>query len=232
MTLFGKFDTMQSIKKYRFNRRKMQSATGVSQATLDRLPAYLRYLQAERGKGVKDISSSVIAEAMQLSAVAVRKDLSLVSSRPGKPRIGFSLETLISDIESFLGYRKRTNVVIMGAGNLGRAILRYEGFEQYGLSVIAAFDVSAEKIGSVWGKPIYPVNRFDEIVRRENVKIGILSVPQSAAQEACDRMIEAGIRAVYNLAPVHLDVPEGVHIKYEDLATSLAALCNELTASE
>lgn len=210
----------------------MQSATGVSQATLDRLPAYLRYLQAEKGKGVKDISSSVIAEAMQLSAVAVRKDLSLVSSRPGKPRIGFSLETLISDIECFLGYRKRTNVVIMGAGNLGRAILRYEGFEQYGLNVIAAFDVSAEKIGSVWGKPIYPVNRFDEIVRRENVKIGILSVPRSAAQEACDRMIEAGIRAIYSLAPVHLDVPEGVHIKYEDLATSLAALCSELTASE
>lgn len=203
----------------------VNAESAVSKATVSRMPAYLRYLKGEAGKGVEYVSSAAIAKDMGLSAVCVRKDLALVSSRPGKPRFGFEVRLLIEDIEKFLGYHRWTNAVIVGAGGLGRAILSYEGFDNYGIHVIAAFDNSPAKVGAVGGKPIYPMERLGDVVKRSDVKVCILTVPRSAAQEACDQVISAGINAILSFAPVHLRVPEGVKIKYEDLAVSLAALC-------
>ena len=199
--------------------------SAVARATVSRLPAYLRYLKGEAGKGVEYVSSAAIAKDMGLSAVGVRKDLALVSSRPGKPRFGFEVRLLIEDIEKFLGYHRWTNAVIVGAGGLGRAILSYEGFENYGIHVIAAFDNSPAKVGAVGGKPVYPMERLGDVVKRSDVKVCILTVPRSAAQEACDQAVGAGINAILSFAPVHLLVPEGVTVKYEDLAVSLAELC-------
>ena len=203
----------------------VNAESAVSKATVSRMPAYLRYLKGEVGKGVEYVSSAAIAKDMGLSAVCVRKDLALVSSRPGKPRFGFEVRLLIEDIEKFLGYHRWTNAVIVGAGGLGRAILSYEGFDNYGIHVIAAFDNSPAKVGAVGGKPIYPMERLGDVVKRSDVKVCILTVPRSAAQEACDQVISAGINAILSFAPVHLRVPEGVKIKYEDLAVSLAELC-------
>lgn len=201
----------------------------VSKATVSRMPAYLRYLKGEAAKGVANVSSAVIAKDMGLSAVGVRKDLALVSSRPGRPHIGFEVGALIEDIERFLGYHRWTNAVIVGAGGLGRAILSYEGFENYGIHVIAAFDASPAKVGAFGGKPIYPMEKLGEIVRRNAIRVAVLTVPREAAQEACDLIVKAGIRAILNFAPVHLRVPEGVLVRYEDLAVSLAALCGDRT---
>ena len=203
----------------------VNAESAVSKATVSRMPAYLRYLKGEAGKGVEYVSSAAIAKDMGLSAVCVRKDLALVSSRPGKPRFGFEVRLLIEDIEKFLGYHRWTNAVIVGAGGLGRAILSYEGFDNYGIHVIAAFDNSPAKVGAVGGKPIYPMERLGDVVKRSDVKVCILTVPRSAAQEACDQVISAGINAILSFAPVLLRVPEGVKIKYEDLAVSLAELC-------
>ena len=203
----------------------VNAESAVSKATVSRMPAYLRYLKGEAGKGVEYVSSAAIAKDMGLSAVCVRKDLALVSSRPGKPRFGFEVRLLIEDIEKFLGYHRWTNAVIVGAGGLGRAILSYEGFDNYGIHVIAAFDNSPAKVGAVGGKPIYPMERLGDVVKRSDVKVCILTVPRSAAQEACDQVISAGINAILSFAPVHLRVPEGVKIIYEDLAVSLAELC-------
>jgi len=161
--------------------------------------------------------------------VGIRKDLAIVSSVQGKPRIGFEISTLISDIEKFLGYDRWTDAVVVGAGGLGRAILAYEGFENYGIHVVAAFDSAPEKVGALAGKPVYPMERLEEIVARHGVRVGILTVPRDAAQEACNELIKAGIIAVLSFAPVHLEVPEGISVKYEDLAVSLAALCGEIT---
>ncbi len=208
------------------------ASSGVSNATLRRMPAYIRFLRARVKSGAEYVSSAEIARELDLSPVTVRKDLALVSTFPGKPKLGFPAEGLIADLERFLGYRRRTNAVVVGAGGLGRAIMRYEGFEHYGLSVVAGFDISPEMIGAVGGKPIYPMERLDEIVRREDVKLGILTVPRSSAQSAFDHMIRAGIRAVYSFAPIHLDVPAGVHVKYEDLAASLAAFSSGLLLSQ
>lgn len=207
------------------------SKDAIPAATLMRLPAYLRLLRAKVAEGAEYVSSAEIAEKINVSAVAVRKDLALVSSAPGKPRFGFAIQGLISDLEYFLGYHRRTNAVVVGAGDLGRAILGYDGFEHYGLTVVAAFDVAPARIGAVKGKPIYPMERLSEIVKREHVRIGVLAVPRSSAQEACDAMLRAGIKAILSLTPAHLNVPEGVLVKYEDMAASLAALSGALSES-
>ncbi len=204
----------------------------VSKATAARIPAYLRYLKGEAGKGVGYVSSAAIAKDMGYSAVGVRKDLALVSSTPGKPRLGFEVKQLILDLEKFLGYNRYTEAILMGAGGLGRAILSYDGFENYGIHVLAAFDASSDKVGACGGKFVYSLNKLEEIVRRNHVRVGILTVPRKAAQTACDELVRVGITKILNFAPVYLNVPEGVHVMYEDLAVSLAALCGELAEQD
>lgn len=203
----------------------------ISKAAFLRFPAYLRYLKAEEAAGVGYVSSSEIAEDMHLSAVCVRKDLALVASEPGKPRLGFAVGKLIGDLERALGYHLKTHACVVGAGRLGRAFLVYEGFEHYGIDVVAAFDISPAQVGALRGKPIYPMERLKEIAERENVRLGILTVPGDAAQQACDAMVEAGITAILSFAPAYVRVPEGVTLRCEDLAATLASLSAEAEKS-
>ena len=203
----------------------------ISKAAFLRFPAYLRYLKAEEAAGVGYVSSSEIAEDMHLSAVCVRKDLALVASEPGKPRLGFAVGKLIGDLERALGYHLKTHACVVGAGRLGRAFLVYDGFEHYGIDVVAAFDISPAQVGALRGKPIYPMERLKEIAERENVKLGILTVPGDAAQQACDAMVEAGITAILSFAPAYVRVPEGVTLRCEDLAATLASLSAETEKS-
>lgn len=201
----------------------------VSKATLSRMPAYLRYLKEESVKGKKYVASAGIAEDMKISAVLVRKDLALVSSSSGRPRLGFEVQKLIADIETFLGYDNVSDAVVVGVGGLGRAFLGYEGFKNYGLNIVAGFDAAPSLIGAeVSGKPVFATDALAAFVRRHSVNIGIITVPKSAAQEVCDKMVKAGIRAIWNFASVKLNVPEGVIVRYEDLAASLAMLSGEL----
>ena len=203
----------------------------ISKAAFLRFPAYLRYLKAEEAAGVGYVSSSEIAEDMHLSAVCVRKDLALVASEPGKPRLGFAVGKLIGDLERALGYHLKTHACVVGAGRLGRAFLVYDGFEHYGIDVVAAFDISPAQVGALRGKPIYPMERLKEIAERENVRLGILTVPGDAAQQACDAMVEAGITAILSFAPAYVRVPEGVTLRCEDLAATLASLSAETEKS-
>ena len=203
----------------------------ISKAAFLRFPAYLRYLKAEEAAGVGYVSSSEIAEDMHLSAVCVRKDLALVASEPGKPRLGFAVGKLIGDLERALGYHLKSHACVVGAGRLGRAFLVYDGFEHYGIDVVAAFDISPAQVGALRGKPIYPMERLKEIAERENVRLGILTVPGEAAQQACDAMVEAGITAILSFAPAYVRVPEGVTLRCEDLAASLASLSAETEKS-
>lgn len=210
----------------------MSEEKSIPKSTLSRLPAYLRYLKDEAEKGVAYISSASLAGDMGLSAVCVRKDLSLVASAPGKPRFGFEITKLITDIEHRLGYHRRINAIVMGAGGLGRAILAYDGFAYYGIDIVAAFDVLPEKVGSFSGKTVYPVDRVKEIAERFQVTAAVLTVPRSAAQEACDTLVQAGIRSILSFAPVYLTVPKGIRMKYVDLAVSLASLSGALSKTE
>lgn len=164
----------------------------VSKQTLQRLPLYLSYLRSAAKDGASNISATAIADALGLNDVQVRKDLASVSSG-GRPKVGYVTGSLISDIERFLGYGNSDAAVIVGAGNLGRALLSYDGFEEYGLNIIAAFDSNEDVAGTlINGKPVMPAKRLGELCRRMNVKIGIIAVPAQSAREYATRWLKTG----------------------------------------
>ncbi len=201
----------------------------ISKATLARMPLYLHFLQEENSKGAQYISSTVIAQNISVSSVLVRKDLAMVSSEAGRPRLGFAVSRLIVDIEKFLGYDNLSDAIIVGAGGLGRAFLGYEGFKNNGLNVVAAFDVDEKLVGKrVAGKEILPLNELERFVSERNIRLGIVTVPKLAAQAVVNKMVEAGIQAIWNFAPAPLRVPKNIVLKTEDLAASLAMLAGKL----
>ncbi len=195
----------------------------VPKATLGRLPAYLRYLKTISEK-CDNVSSTAIAKAMGYGEVQVRKDLAAVSGK-GKPKIGYEIAELIAQLEHCLGQQNKRNVVLIGAGKLGMALLDYEGFADYGLEISAAFDTRVQNRElSQNGKPILPMNELSNFCRQNNTTIGILAVPKNAAQEVCDTLVQSGITSVWSFAPVNLIVPDGVFLRQENLALSLAYL--------
>lgn len=200
-----------------------------SKATILRMPVYLRYLRTERDRGVKYISSATVARGINVSAISVRKDFAIASSVAGKPKIGFEVGLLIKDIEKFLGYDHTMNAVVVGAGSLGRAFMGYEGFKNYGMNIVSAFDVNEAVIGSsVAGKPVYSLSELGGKIAETEARIAILTVPKSCAQDVCDRAVKSGIKAIWNFAPVRLNVPENVEVRNEDLAASLALLSSKI----
>lgn len=200
----------------------------VSKQTLQRLPVYLSYLKSRPEDGPRNISATMIAEALRLNHVVVRKDLAAVSGS-GKPKVGYVREDLIQELESFLGYDNTEDAVLVGAGKLGKALLTYEGFRQYGLNIVAAFDTAPLTVNTVVGeKRILPMEKLPDLCRRMGIRIGIITVPGPSAQAVCSLLIDSGVLAVWNFAGVHLDVPEGILVQNEDMAVSLAILSNHL----
>ena len=212
--------------------KEIKDQQEISKATIARMPLYLHFLQEENSKGAQYISSTVIAQNISVSSVLVRKDLALVSSQAGRPRLGFEIRRLIVDIEKFLGYDTLSDAVIVGAGGLGRAFLGYEGFKSNGLNIVAAFDVSEKLIGTtVSGKEILPLSSLKNFVREHKIRLGIITVPKHAAQDVLNQMVEAGIEAIWNFAPAPLRAPKEIVLKTEDLAASLAMLAGRLYGS-
>ncbi len=149
----------------------------ISKATLKRLPTYLSYLKALPSEASANISATALAAGLHMGEVQVRKDLALVSDG-GRPKIGYNREHLIADIENFLGYGNSNDAVLIGAGKLGRALLGYGGFAEYGLNIVAAFDANDTLIGTTnGGKPIMHLSRLGEVCQRYKIKIGIITVP-------------------------------------------------------
>ncbi len=207
---------------------KKRSAAAISIQALQRLPVYLKYLKSLPKEDVLNISSTSIAEALDLNDVQVRKDLALVSSG-GRPKVGYILRYLIFDMEQFLGYNDSNSAVIVGAGNLGRALLAYNGFSEYGLDIVAAFDVDKSLIGTtVNGRPVLSAEKLLDLCSRMKVRIGIITVPDHEAQAVCDKLVEGGILAILNFAHVRLKVPDHVLVQNENLACSLAVLSKHL----
>ena len=201
----------------------------IPKATLGRLPQYLQYLKSLPKIAGATISATAIAKGLSLGDVQVRKDLAAVSGA-GKPKVGYELEALINDIERHLGYNKLTNAILVGAGKLGRALLDYDGFEEYGVRIIAGFDLTRQTIGSGnLVKEIYPIDTIETYCRQFDAKLGIITVGQGSAQEVCDRLVASGIVAIWNFAPCKLNVPDGILLKQENLALSLAHLNTQIS---
>ena len=201
----------------------------ISKAVLKRLPGYLNYLKSMPEGGSLYISATALANALGMGEVQVRKDLAAVSDG-GRPKVGYLRESLMEDISQFLGYDNTTDAILVGAGKLGQALLGYVGFEAYGLNVLAAFDAQPQANATEEGKPILPMEKLESFCKANKVLMGIITVPAQFAQQVCDQLIECGIKAIWNFAPVHLDVPGNILVQNENMATSLAVLSMHLQA--
>ena len=201
----------------------------ISKSVLKRLPGYLAYLKNMPENAPANISATALANALGMGEVQVRKDLAMVSDG-GRPKIGYMRESLIDDIEQFLGYDNTTDAVLIGAGKLGQALMGYKGFDEYGLNVLAAFDVAPKMDRTEEGKPIYPLEKLASFCRTHKVLMGIITVPAEAAQTVADQLIAGGIKAIWNFAPTHLEVPDNILVQNENMATSLAVLSMHLQA--
>ena len=201
----------------------------ISKSVLKRLPGYLSYLKSiPEGKAVY-ISATSLANALGMGEVQVRKDLAMVSDG-GRPKIGYLRSQLIEDISQFLGYDNTTDAILVGAGKLGQALMGYKGFDAYGLNILAAFDAVPSSEATDDGKPIYPMDRLREFCNGNSVLMGIITVPAEYAQQVCDQLIACGIKAIWNFAPTHLDVPANILVQNENMATSLEVLSMHLQA--
>ena len=203
--------------------------SNVTKATLGRLPQYLQFLNGLPPGQYDHISATTIARMLSLGEVQVRKDLAAVSGL-GKPKVGYRTSELIKDLEDALGCKKLTPAILVGAGKLGRALLDYNGFEEYGVQITAAFDCNEQVLRmNKTSKEILPISSLKKYCSENGIRIGIITVGSGSAQDVCDQMLEAGITAIWNFAPCQLKVPDNVLVKQENLALSLAHLNSQIS---
>lgn len=202
------------------------------QPSLRRMPLYFAYLKELAEAGQKRISSAVIAAELNLHPVQVRKDLALTEVT-GRPRTGFDVQALLTDIRRLLDYDNVKKAVVVGAGHLGKALLAYHGFQEFGLQLVAAVDSNPGVIGSRVGEvEVAAMEDLPRLVRDGQIRIGIITTPAAVAQDCCDRLVAAGIEAIWNFAPIHLQVPEQVVLQHENIAVSLSLLSKRLSDAE
>lgn len=199
----------------------------IPKATLGRLPIYLQFLKELPDEVGATISATKIARGVSLGEIQVRKDLAMISGK-GKPRVGYDLAQLIIDLDRQLGYENLTNAVLIGAGKLGKALLDYDGFEEFGIRILAGFDCNVQTLYTGKNKSVLSIKGIEEYCAEHNVQIGIITVGLGSAQEVCDKLVSCGIKAIWNFAPCSLNVPADVILKQENLALSLAHLNSKL----
>lgn len=196
-----------------------------------RLPMYLRFLKQLNSRGRQVVSCTHIARELGLVSTQVRKDFAMTGI-VGKPKVGYDVPALISAIEVFLGWTGSRDAFVVGVGDLGSALMGYEGFKEYGLNIVAGFDIDPNKIGTpIHGKAVHALETLPDLVSQMQVLIGILTVPARAAQDVANLLVLSGIRAIWNYAPVTLEVPESVIVENMNLSASLAVLSSRLEAS-
>jgi redox-sensing transcriptional repressor len=196
-----------------------------------RLSLYLRQLEAFKRKDRRTISSKQLGESLGLTDAQVRKDLAYFGQF-GHPGIGYRVDELITKVKQILGTDKTWNVLLVGAGNLGRALLAYKGFDVKGFRLAAVFDNDPSKIGKRHGAfTIQPLSELAETIRLQNIRLGIIAVPADVAQDVADQLVEAGVRGLLNFAPVSLSVPQEVALNAVDLAVQLEQISFQVSLS-
>ncbi len=196
----------------------------IPEATIGRLPVYLRVLVEMAEEGVATMSSGALASAAGVNSAKVRKDLSYLGSY-GTRGVGYDVAYLIHQVRRELGLTQHWPVLIAGIGNLGHALANYRGFARRGFQVAALVDASPDRVGeAVAGLPVEHVDELPAIVAREGIAIGVVCTPASAAQEVTDRMVAAGIRSILNFSSAVVSVPEDVSLREVDLSLDLQIL--------
>jgi len=195
---------------------------------LKRMPAYLRELKKLELAGKLHATSPVLAQALRVDAISVRKDLEMVGAS-GMPGVGYKVHALIDAIENFLGWKNASEAFLVGAGHLGTALLGYRGFAEYGLKIIAAFDKGPiPKDTFVHEVPLFDFAEFPHLARRLQIRMAILCVPDEAAQEVAEQMVEAGILAIWNFTGHTLHMPDEIIRQKVNLAGDFAVLSAKL----
>jgi redox-sensing transcriptional repressor len=200
------------------------STRSIPEATVGRLPVYLRALVEMAERGATGTSSRHLADAAGVNSAKVRKDLSYLGSY-GTRGVGYDVAYLIHQVRRELGLTQHWPVLIAGAGNLGRALANYKGFAERGFRIVALVDAAPEKVGERVGPfTILDIERLEEIVRSDEVAIGVICTPAVAAQEVADHMVAAGLRSILNFAPAVIAVPDHVSVRKVDLSIELQIL--------
>jgi redox-sensing transcriptional repressor len=188
---------------------------------IGRLPVYLRALQRMSEKGVKTTSSQELGEHVRISAAQIRKDISQFGEF-GKQGMGYSIPFLLDKLREILRVDRIWDVALIGAGDMGHALARYQGFTDRGFRICMIFDSDPQKVDQkIGGYVVEDADKMVERIRAASVKVAMLTVPAPAAQEVADKLVQAGVKAILNYAPISLNVPSSVHVQYIDPATHL-----------
>ncbi|MBQ7907897.1 MAG: redox-sensing transcriptional repressor Rex [Elusimicrobiaceae bacterium] len=210
---------------------RFSAKSAISKQTIRRLPQYLRVFYDLHAYGRSLVSSTDLAAETQLLPIVIKKDLQAVGA-PTKLRAGFKVAGTIEAIENFLGWDNLNKAFLIGTGHLGSALLGFSGFQNHGLEIVAAFDTNPEKVGQeIHGVQVYHTAQLKSIIKAKKLKIAVLALPGSAAQGITDTLVECGVKAIWNFAPVKLSVPEDVAVQQEDIASGLAELCAKLKSN-
>jgi redox-sensing transcriptional repressor len=216
---------MSAIKK---NNTKNQ----VSEPTLRRLPGYLFFLEKMREKGVINISAPTIGKELKCDPTQVVKDLSVTGIK-GKPKVGYNTYELCHSLEEYLGFNRVNEAFLVGAGNLGTALMAYQEHQTLGIKVIAAFDVSADRIGQhIGGIHVLEYNKLFHLSNRLDVKIAILTTPNKVAQEVAEDLVNCGIKAIWNFTSIILDLPDEIIVQNTAMSAFAAVLVRRLNDLE
>ena len=209
-----------------------KEADKVPEPTLRRLPWYLSNIKLMKEKGEQYVSSTQISKEINIDASQIAKDLSYVNIS-GSTRVGYNIDALIEVLESFLGFTNMHKAFLFGVGSLGAALLRDSGLHHFGLEIVAAFDVNPELVGKdLNGIPIFHSDDFEAKMKEYDVNIGVLTVPINIAQEITDKMVDGGIKAVWNFTPFRIRVPENIVVQNTSLYAHLAVMFNRLNFNE
>lgn len=188
--------------------------------TLRRLPLYYNIATRALASGESHISSAFIANKLNIDATQVRKDIAAIGY-VGKPKLGLDTNEFSAHLKAFLGFEKERNIILIGAGNLGIALAKYDGFMQYGLNIKAIFDNDPHKIGmSISDKKVFSMGEIKSFIEQNDIEIAIMTVPSQFAQSTADELVTGGIKAIWNFAPVSLKLPDNVISWNQDLAAS------------
>ncbi len=209
-----------------------KEADKVPEPTLRRLPWYLSNIKLMKEKGEQYVSSTQISKEINIDASQIAKDLSYVNIS-GRTRVGYNIDALIEVLESFLGFTNMHKAFLFGVGSLGAALLRDSGLHHFGLEIVAAFYVNPELVGKdLNGIPIFHSDDFEAKMKEYDVNIGVLTVPINIAQEITDKMVDGGIKAVWNFTPFRIRVPENIVVQNTSLYAHLAVMFNRLNFNE
>jgi redox-sensing transcriptional repressor len=188
---------------------------------IGRLPVYLRALQRMSEKGIRTTSSQELGEHVGISAAQIRKDISQFGEF-GKQGTGYSISFLLDKLREILKVDRVWDVALIGAGDIGHALARYQGFVDRGFRIVLVFDNDPSKVGQKAGNfMVEDISKMTDMIRDCGVKVAMITVPAISAQEVSDKLIKAGVKAILNYAPISLNVPDEVHVQYIDPATHL-----------